>query len=63
MNGVAPGYIKTDFIGPLEKTIREEGKCIGEPEDIGSAAAFICSEDGKFMRGETVVVGAGHTRL
>ena len=37
-------------------------KRIGEPEEIASVVAFLCTEDASWMTGQTVVV-SGHAEV
>ncbi len=63
VNGVAPGLIKTDFSQPIWTNKELDPKSIGQPEDIGAAMAFICSEEGKFVNRTTVTVHGGFPKL
>lgn len=67
-NGIAPGWIKSPM---TEKALGNDperlnkilartpmGK-MGDPEDIGWAAAFLCSPAAKFINGHTLVVDGG----
>ena len=72
VNGVCPGYIETDsarlYAGPEYATrVRAEwiastplGR-IGQPEDIASVIAFLCSAEAGFICGQTIVVDGGMT--
>ncbi|CAI5669180.1 unnamed protein product [Oreochromis niloticus] len=67
VNCVAPGIIKTRFSSALwqNEGIVDEFKkqlCIkrvGEPEEIGSVIAFLCSEEASYITGETITVTGG----
>lgn len=67
VNAVAPAVVKTDFAKALyaegeEKAARAYPlKRLGEPADIGSAVAFLLSEDASWMTGELVVLDGGVT--
>ena len=62
-NAIAPGFIATDMTGnigednPL-RTMIPLGK-MGKPEDIASAAAFLCSEGAAYITGEVLRVDGG----
>lgn len=61
VNGIAPGIIRTKFASALlenEEAIKERLNVdrIGNPEDIANAAAFLCSEEGSYVNGETLNV-------
>jgi dehydrogenase/reductase SDR family member 4 len=69
VNAIAPGLIKTDFstyfwsdpermkalVGP------QPLQRIGEPDDIGTAAAFLASDAASFITGHTLVIDGGAT--
>ena len=62
VNALAPGFIRTDMMLaiPEEKmkaTLADHPmKRMGEPEEIASVVAFLCTEDASWMTGQTVVV-------
>lgn len=68
VNGIAPGWIKSPM---SEKALSNDPERLnkilartpmnkmGEPEDIGWAAAFLCSSAAKFINGHTLVVDGG----
>ena len=69
--GIAPGVISTPLVhrGRPEKYEKQFGHQPwpdrGEPECIADVAAFLCSDDARFITGETIKVdgglsGAGH---
>ena len=71
VNAICPGYIVT----PLNKHIHEadtDGSYVreklrvplerwGRPEEIGSVAAFLASDDASFISGQAIVVDGGMT--
>ncbi|MBL7473714.1 beta-ketoacyl-ACP reductase [Robertkochia sediminum] len=65
VNAVAPGFIATEMVTTIpEKVIQDlEGKtplgCLGHPEDIAMAYAFLASDDAKFITGTTLSVDGG----
>lgn len=65
VNALAPGLIKTAFAESLwrdrETEIAEKLplKRLGEPEDIASAAVFLCSQKASWITGSTLVVDGG----
>ena len=44
VNGIAPGFIKTDFVKAIEKQLEDSNQPMGLPEDIAAGAAFICAD-------------------
>ncbi len=70
-NGINPGLIETDsskfYAGGEEgyaQYVRDvlphtpAGR-VGRPEDVAAVAAFLCSEDADFIRGQTLLVDGG----
>ena len=63
--GIAPGVISTPLVhrGRPEKYEKQFGQQPwpdrGEPEHIADVAAFLCSDDARFITGETVKVDGG----
>ena len=65
VNAIAPGVIRTEMNQWLSS--REEEELIaniplgrfGETSDIGSIAAFLCSEESKYLTGQTIIVDGG----
>ena len=69
VNGIAPGLVKTDFAralwdnpGILQR-IEERTPLgrIGDPDDIGPLAAFLCSSAASFITGQVIVADGGAT--
>lgn len=68
-NSIAPGAIKTDINKDVWST--EEGRKkmlklipygkIGEPEDIGSVASWLASDESEYVNGTTIFVDGGMT--
>jgi len=65
VNCVAPGYIETDMTGELPEKVKEKILAeiplgiLGEPADIASAAAYLASDDAKYVTGQTIHVNGG----
>jgi len=65
VNAIAPGAISTPLLhrGKPEKyqqqLTRQPWPEIGEGKHIAAVAAFLCSDDARFVTGETVVVDGG----
>jgi 3-oxoacyl-[acyl-carrier protein] reductase len=74
VNSIAPGYIDTDRLRYLYSTgsdpdgdRRRDEESIplrrfGAPEEIASAAAFLCSTEAAYISGVTLLVDGGLTR-
>lgn len=74
VNSIAPGYIDTDRLRYLYSTEadpdaarrRDEGtiplRRFGSPDEIASAAAFLCSTSASYVTGVTLLVDGGLTR-
>ncbi len=65
VNAIAPGLVKTDMARALWEPNEEAmartmplGR-LGEPHDIGRAAAFLCSDAASWITGATLVVDGG----
>lgn len=68
VNVIEPGWIDTpgEHAAFGDDMIRAEGQKlpwgrIGQPSDIGKAAAFLCSSDADYITGTTLVVDGGYT--
>jgi len=66
VNAVAPGLIDTDMTAGIlsdpnfKQTFAAKAPFgVGKPEDIANAVAFLASEDGRYVTGETLVVDGG----
>ena len=65
VNAIAPGFISTDMTGELDDKIKEAIlskvplASFGEPADIASAAAFLASEEARYITGQVLTVDGG----
>jgi 3-oxoacyl-[acyl-carrier protein] reductase len=65
VNALAPGFINTDLIKNIPKSIYEERlksikmKRIGEPEDVAKAALFFASDLSEYVTGQVLGVDGG----
>lgn len=65
VNAVAPGLVKTDMARalwePNEEAMADAHplRRLGVPDDIGSAALFLCSDASSWITGETLVIDGG----
>jgi NAD(P)-dependent dehydrogenase (short-subunit alcohol dehydrogenase family) len=67
VNAVAPGLIRTQMVERLPAKVREEAEReavlgrIGEPEEVASVVAFLCSDHARYITGEVICVDGGQT--
>lgn len=63
--GLAPGLVDTDFAGVLVKNFgdsiasRNPTKRLGQPDDIGTFATFLCSDAASWVTGDTFIIDGG----
>lgn len=69
INALAPGYIETDMtkggledpdMAPVWKAMTPMGRP-GRPEEIGSAALYLCSPASSYVTGEVLAINGGYT--
>ena len=67
VNAVAPGFIRTPMVERLPSRVLEEAEReavlgrIGEPQEVASVVAFLCSEEARYITGEVVSVDGGQS--
>jgi 3-oxoacyl-[acyl-carrier protein] reductase len=65
VNAVAPGYIVTEMTDAMSEEAQAKIKSeipmasLGTPEDVAGAVAFLVSEDGRYVTGQTLHVNGG----
>ena len=67
VNAIAPGLIQTDFSAYYWQDEARKAELVGDqplprlgvPEDIGPAAAFLCSDLASFVTGHVMVIDGG----
>jgi len=65
VNSVAPGYIETEMTDSLDLKTQEQIKgeiplgLFGRVEDVAGAVAYLASEDGQYVTGQTLHVNGG----
>lgn len=65
VNAIAPGFIETDMTSVLSEKIKEESikqiplGCFGQAEDIAAVAAFLASEEARYITGQVLHVDGG----
>ena len=65
VNCVAPGYIDTEMTSDLPEKVKEKILSeiplglLGEPEDIAGAAAYLASDDARYVTGQAIHVNGG----
>ncbi|OQA92700.1 MAG: 3-oxoacyl-(acyl-carrier-protein) reductase FabG [Elusimicrobia bacterium ADurb.Bin231] len=65
VNAVAPGFIKTAMTDKLSEDARKKlidiiPLCrLGDPADVASVVAFLCSDNASYITGQTISVNGG----
>jgi len=65
VNCVAPGYIETEMTDLLNDDVKKQLKdeiplgCLGTPADVAGAVAYLVSEAGRYVTGQTLHVNGG----
>ena len=64
VNAIAPGFITTDMTDVLSDSVKEgcwpdSHEAMGEPADIAGTAAFLASDDAKYITGQVINVNGG----
>lgn len=65
VNAVAPGYIVTEMTEAMSEEAQVKIKSeipmasLGTPEDVAGAVAYLASEDGRYVTGQTLHVNGG----
>ena len=63
--GIAPGRVDTELVRPIVAYDRKRGarpnplNRLGRPEEVAAAIAFVCSADGGYLTGTTIVIDGG----
>ena len=61
VNAIAPGLVDTDMSRPLvQGNDKVNERNSGKPEEIASVVAMICSDDGSFINGETLIINGSY---
>jgi NAD(P)-dependent dehydrogenase (short-subunit alcohol dehydrogenase family) len=67
VNSIAPGHLPTPIVGALDEATRMRRRLIaplgidGRPEDVAATAAFLASDDARFVSGVCIPVDGGVT--
>lgn len=65
VNSVAPGYIETEMTDLLDESTKEKILSeiplayLGKTEDVAGAIAYLASEDGRYVTGQTLNINGG----
>lgn len=66
-NAIAPGFIETDMTAALPEAVCDAAraqiamKSFGTPEDVAACAAFLASDDARYVTGQVLAVDGGMT--
>ena len=62
---IAPGRVDTELVRPIVEYDAKRGarpnplNRLGRPEEIGATIAFVCSAEGGYITGSTIVLDGG----
>ena len=65
INNVSPGVIRTPMTEPLPEEVLSSFaahaalKRVGEPEDVGDVAVWLCGDEARYITGQSVLVDGG----
>jgi 3-oxoacyl-[acyl-carrier protein] reductase len=65
VNGIAPGVVETDLIGPVTDELRQARTApmalgrMGVPDDVAPTAVFLASDDSSYYAGQTLCPNGG----
>ena len=67
VNNIAPGVIRTPMSADLPEDVsarlaaQAALKRLGEPADVGGVAVWLCTDEARFITGQTILVDGGFT--
>ena len=65
VNAIAPGFIETEMTAVLSDKVKEATAAqiplgtFGQPEDVANAAAFLASDEARYITGQVLHVDGG----
>jgi 3-oxoacyl-[acyl-carrier protein] reductase len=65
VNALAPGFIETDMTAKLSDKQRQDLMsriplgCLGTPQDVAEAVAFLASDGAKYITGQVISIDGG----
>ncbi len=69
INAILPGYIATEIVEDLPQKVKDLIRShipmdkFGTPEDVAGAVAFLCTEEARYITGQSLGVDGGLTLL
>ncbi len=69
VNAIAPGFVETDMTATLSENYKQKllntipaGR-FGKPEEIARVVLFLCSDDSRYLTGQTIEIDGGLSLL
>jgi NAD(P)-dependent dehydrogenase (short-subunit alcohol dehydrogenase family) len=67
VNAICPGWFETEMTAPLQAHEETNAQIMakvpmgrwGKPEEVGSLAAYLCSDEAGFITGTDIVIDGG----
>ena len=71
VNAIAPGWIVTDLTRPLTENSERLEKILartpagrwGQPDDVGGAVVYLCSDAARFVTGTVLPIDGGYAAM
>jgi NAD(P)-dependent dehydrogenase (short-subunit alcohol dehydrogenase family) len=71
VNAIAPGWIETELTRPLTENAERSDKILartpagrwGQPDDVGGAVVYLCSDAARFVTGALLPIDGGYAAM